>query len=374
MGRMSKSVASWRRLMAEVLLVVAAVTLAVAPLRPSWIESWYSATFYPRIERTLTPISNQLPFALLDLLLVVLVAAVLVSVGGAVRDAWRTRSVRRLGQTLGHLAAGAATIYLLFLLLWGFNYRRVQMPDRLVLERARPTTEQVVELGLTAVTQMNTLHASAHSQDASVPEWRDPELRSAFADVQQALSDAPQVAPGRLKRSLLGPYFRWTGVDGMVNPFGLEVIANPDLLPFERPFVAAHEWGHLAGYANEAEANFVGWLTCVRASPRHQYSGWFYLYWQISGEVSAQDRARINTALAEGPRRDVNAVITRLRRGEIPALQQATWQVYDKYLKANRVEAGVRSYGEVVTLLLRARFGEGWTPVRRADPPALPAR
>jgi len=189
-----------------------------------------------------------------------------------------------------------------------------------------------------------------------------------------AFDDAPAVVPGRLKRSLLGPYFRWTGVDGMVNPFGLEVIANPDLLPFERPFVAAHEWGHLAGYANEAEANFVGWLTCVRASPRHQYSGWFYLYWQISGEVSAQDRAPINSALAEGPRRDVNAVITRLRRGEIPALQQASWQVYDKYLKANRVEAGVRSYGEVVTLLLRARFEPGWTPVRRAAPPALPAR
>ena len=79
----------------------------------------------------------------------------------------------------------------------------------------------------------------------------------------------------------------------MVNPFGLEVIANPDLLPFERPFVAAHEWGHLAGYADEAEANFVGWLTCVRASPSQQYSGWFYLYWQIGGEVNAQERATI---------------------------------------------------------------------------------
>ena len=58
MGRMSKSVASWRRLMAEVLVLVAAVTLGVAPLRPGWIESWYSTTLYPRIERTLTPISN----------------------------------------------------------------------------------------------------------------------------------------------------------------------------------------------------------------------------------------------------------------------------------------------------------------------------
>jgi hypothetical protein len=81
-----------------------------------------------------------------------------------------------------------------------------------------------------------------------------------------------------------------------------------------------------------------------------------------------EERGRVNAALADGPRRDVNAVIARLRRGQIPALQRASWQVYDKYLKANRVEAGVRSYGEVVTLLLRARFAPEWVPVRRDAP------
>jgi Protein of unknown function (DUF3810) len=111
----------------------------------------------------------------------------------------------------------------------------------------------------------------------------------------------------------------------------------------------------------------------VRALPRHQYSGWFYLYWQISGEVNAQERARLNAALSDGPRRDINAVVARLRRGEIPALQETSWRVYDKYLKADRVESGVRSYGEVVTLLLRARFGPGWTPLRRAAPTPAPA-
>jgi hypothetical protein len=215
---------------------------------------------------------------------------------------------------------------------------------------------------------MNRLHAAAHQQLTVGSEWRDPALRAAFADVQHALTQAPEVEPGRLKRSFTGAYFRWAGVDGMVNPFGLEVIVNPDLLPFERPFVAGHEWAHLAGYADEAEANFVGWLTCVRAAPPHQYSAWFYLYWQLASEVNAQERGRLNAALAEGPRRDVNAVIARLRRGQIPALQHASWEVYDTYLKANRVEAGVRSYGEVVTLLLRARFGPGWIPVRRGGP------
>jgi hypothetical protein len=353
--------------MVEVALVLVAVAFALAPPRPVWVESWYSTSLYPHLERTLTPLSNHVPFAILDPLLAAVLVAVAVTLARAARASWKTRTFGRLGRTLAHLAAAAAALYILFLLLWGFNYRRIQMPDRLVIDPAAPTPDQVVELGLTAVSQMNSLYAAAHEAPVA-PEWQDRALRSAFADVQHALSDAPQAEPGRLKRSLLGPYFRWSGVDGMVNPFGLEVIANPDLLPFERPFVAAHEWGHLAGYANEADANFIGWLTCVRALPRHQYSGWFYLYWQISGEVNAQERARLNAALSDGPRRDINAVVARLRRGEIPALQEASWRVYDKYLKANRVESGVRSYGEVVTLLLRARFGPGWTPLRRAAP------
>src|SRR4030095_2552504 len=90
-------------------------------------------------------------------------------------------------------------------------------------------------------------------------------LRGAFDRAQGFLTDAPRALPGRLKPTIYGPYFRWTSVDGMVNPFALEVMGNPDLLPLERPFVAAHEWAHLAGYADESEANFIGWVDLVPA-------------------------------------------------------------------------------------------------------------
>jgi hypothetical protein len=183
--------------------------------------------------------------------------------------------------------------------------------------------------------------------------------------VQRELADAPPAVPGRLKRTMYGPFFRWTSVDGMVNPFGLEVLANPDLLPFERPFVAAHEWAHLAGYAHEAEANFVGWLACVRGAAPAQYSGWLSLYWQVSGELPSREREQVAEALHDGPRADLRAVAARLRRGDLPALRRASWLVYDSYLKANRVESGVRSYGEVVTLILRAGLADGAGPVRR---------
>jgi hypothetical protein len=171
-----------------------------------------------------------------------------------------------------------------------------------------------------------------------------------------------------MKASLLGPYFRWTSVDGMINPFGLEAIANPDLLPFELPFVAAHEWGHLAGYADESEASFIGFLTCIRAATPAAYSGWLFLYWQINSEVGIDDRRTLAAGVADGPRRDIAAIAERLRSGEVPMLRDAGWRVYDQYLKANRIEEGVRNYGLVLTLLTRARFGENWTPVRRGIP------
>jgi hypothetical protein len=220
------------------------------------------------------------------------------------------------------------------------------------------------------VRQLNTLHAEAHAAGWQDEPWTNQPLRRAFADVQTLLSDAPSAVPGRLKWSIYGTYFRWTGVDGMVNPFALEVLANPDLLPFERAFVAAHEWAHLAGYADEAEANFAGWLTCIHADAPAQYSGWLYLYWQIAGEVDQHDRTRLGEALAPGPRGDVTAIIDRIRRGQLPRLRNASWVVYDQYLRANRVEEGIRSYGLVVTLILRARFEDGWTPVRRQLPAA----
>jgi hypothetical protein len=242
------------------------------------------------------------------------------------------------------------------------------MSDRLTLASDAPGRDAVMNLGRESVRQLNALHDTAHKTGWPGSEWRDDRLRDALHRVQSMLTDGPPAEPGRLKWTLLGPYFRWTSVDGMVDPFALEVLANPDLLPWERTFVATHEWAHLAGFADESEANFVGWLTCLRADDAAQYSGWLYLYWQISGEVAPADRTALTSLLADGPRRDIAAIVDRLRRGQLPLLRNASWVVYDKYLRANRVEEGIRSYGEVVTLILRARFEDGWTPVRRAAP------
>lgn len=342
-----------------------AVYAALVPTDPAAVERVYSTGIYPAVQRVVTGATNALSLAVLDIGVAVALVVVPTGLFIAARASWRLRQIRPLRHALAWLVTAASTVYLVFLGAWGLNYRRLPMEARLLMERPAPGTDEVVRLGAMAVRQLNALHGEAHEEGWNGDEWRDVRLRPAFAEVQGVLSDGPRAVPGRLKETLFGFYFRWTSVDGMVNPFGLEVVANPDLLPFERPFVAAHEWAHLAGYANEAEANFVGWLTCIRASPGAQYSGWLYLYWQVSGELGEQERASLWGQMNRGPQRDVQAIVDRLDRGQLPLLRRASLLMYDQYLKANRVDAGIRSYGEVVTLILRARFEDGWVPVRR---------
>jgi hypothetical protein len=362
-----------------VLLLLLASAGALVPLSPHAIERWYSTALYPRIERVLTPISNMLPIAWLDILSVVAIAWLVWRWWRALRPVdsaqGRAEDERRRWPRVRRAAASTfaliAALYLTFLVLWGLNYRRVPMTERLALRSGAASPESALQLARETVARLNGMYTPAHNAGWG-DAWRNPELRNAFASVQRQLVDAPLAVPGRLKRSMYGPFFRWTAVDGMVNPFGLEVLGNPDLLPFERPFVAAHEWAHLAGFADESEANFVGWLTCIHADPSSEYSGWLYLYWQIAGELPARDREAVARELREGPRGDLTAIVARLRSGDLPLLRQASWKMYDSYLKANRVDAGVRSYGAVVTLILRAQFDDGWRPVRRdrALPPS----
>lgn len=336
-----------------------------APMQPATVERWYALGVYPSVQAVLTPLSNLIPFAVLDILLVATVAFVVFCVVRAVRAIRTRRSARPLADLIWTLLVAASLLYLVFLALWGFNYRRVPVSQHLELSAAPPTTADAVGLGSRAVAQLNRLHADAHRIGWNQPEWQDQALKSAFHGTQRLFSDSRPATVGRIKSSLLGTYFRWSSVDGMVNPFGLEVLANPDLMPWERPFVAAHEWSHLAGYANEAEANFIGWLTCVRGDVPSQYSGWLFLYWQIAAQLDASERARLAATLDEGPRADLEAIAERLRRGQFPLMRNVSWRVYDRYLKANRVDEGVRSYDEVLTLILRSRFDEGWTPLLR---------
>jgi len=335
------------------LLVVAASLAAIAPLPPDVIERMYSTGVYAVMQPLVTSASNAAPFALLDVLLLVTVALWLLF---GVRDAASVNWWRASARIAVRSLAWAAAAYLLFLGAWGLNYRRVRLMDRLPFDAAAVNSRAAVRLAALAVGRVNALYTTAHEDGWLTPRAIDPALAGAFERALGELGLPRGFVVARPKFTWLDPYFTRAGVSGMTDPLLLETLVASDVLPFERPAVVAHEWSHLAGIADEGEANFAGWLTCVRGSTADQYSGWLFLYGELARALPPRDRTTVASALAAGPRADLAAIRDRLTRHLNLRVSAAGWRVYDSYLKANRVDVGTASYGEVIRLALGVRL------------------
>ena len=349
----------------KLLVITAAVILAVTPLPRAAVERVYARGVYPLVQPRLTSFSNHAPFALFDA--VVLTVAVSTVVLWAVRV--RGRRQRSRVSTLGSLAldtaAVGAVLYLWFLAAWGLNYRREPLRDQLDFREDRITRQALRDLAARNVRSLNALHRDAHASGWPDLAATPAVLRPAFERAQRDLEMPWTAVPGRPKGTLLNFYFTRVSIDGMTNPFFLETLANQTLLPFERASTVAHEWSHLAGYADESEANFLGWLVCMRGDRPAQYSAWLALYGTVMNALPRSERDDLARRLDAGPRADLDAIAERIRRQTIPIANRAGYALYDRFLKANSVEAGVRSYGEVLRLLLGTRFTEDGAPVPR---------
>ena len=130
----------------EVAIVGLAGAAALVPIAPVVVERWFSTGLYPAIQQSLTPLANRLPFALLDVLIGAALVAVVALLWQALRNARRSRQAGPVLRMLGHLVTAGALVYLVFLLLWGFNYRRVPMAERLLVERGMPAPDAVVKI------------------------------------------------------------------------------------------------------------------------------------------------------------------------------------------------------------------------------------
>ena len=342
-------------------ILIAAAVAAVVPTPAAWVETAYSASFYLFLQRYLTPLASRFPFAFFDLLIGAVVGSLAIWwVVRLSRASSGSRWRAALSMTV-NTATLVALVYLVFLTTWGLNYRRQPLRQKLDFQQSRVTEEALLDLAHDSVAELNRLHELTRGLTWPGLDQLPDVLAPAFERAQHQLPGARTAVAGRPKRSLLTFYFRRAAIDGMTDPFFLEILINDEVLPFERAFVVAHEWAHLAGYADESEANFVGWLTCLAGDEAARYSAWLFLTPHLFRNLPEEGRRATSALLEAGPRRDLQAIASRLDRS-IPFVRRNARRVYDRFLKANRVEHGVASYDVVVELVLGARVGPGVQP------------
>ena len=330
-----------------ILLALASFFASWAGLFPAgFVERRFATGLYPLLSRVMAVAANAIPASWLDLLIVFAVPLVVYLL------------YRRKLRTL---FGAAAVSYLFFFWTWGLNYHRTPLVSKLDFDSDLVTEERVAEFTAKTAAQLNQLYpekeALAHDE-----LQLGALVGTRVAQVVEDLDGTSWMVSGRLKSSrILNPFFKAAGVDGMFNPFGHEALVAVGLLPFERPMILAHEIAHVRGYPNEGEANFIALMACVNSNDRaFRYSGWLTLWLYLRSRET-------DGLLDEGPRQDLEAMFNRRRDNRVEWVNDIQARTLDLFLKANRVEGGIRSYARIVTLAIGTepswvRFAEKGDP------------
>jgi hypothetical protein len=342
-------------------IVLAALALATGLLAPAraTIELAYSTGLYPVIDRAARSVTDLFPFSLGDALFVALIAAFAVGLWATLARTVATRRGWALLAFARRTIVVLAAVYLWFLASWGWNYLRVPVAEKLVLHQERTNEDAVTALANRTLGELNRYAEPAHRETHDGAETAAL-LRPAFEAVIARLGDRTAFSAPPAKPTIFEFFMKASGSQGFTNPWTHEIDLDGSTFPFERPATFAHEWGHIAGFADESEANYISVLTCTTsADPLLRYSGWLLVWFNLPSDVHVTQRA------APQVYADIEALQKRNERQVKPAVARAQQAAYGQYLRANHVKAGYGSYRLFIRLLTAADYDASGLPVVR---------
>ena len=336
-------------------------------LMPAWVEDTW-ARLGPAVSSLLSHAAGHVAFSVAELLIGAFVARQLVAATVALADCARGRRGLRNAVACGGLRVLQDTGIVVagFYLLWGFQYARPSVESRFGWPVADGAPDDVLfELAAEMVDAANVAYLAIHG----VVDAEEPTLLPDFARLDASveagwrraarlleLHDASaERAYGPAKRLVTSPLLDRLGLAGFFFPFTGEANVNAGVPAVAMGQVVAHEKAHQRGINPEDEANFFGFLAAALSPDAlARYSARVFAQRQLLVSLHARDPDRARELIERrlpGVQRDVDDLRAywARHRGRSRAISQS---VNDAFLKTNRVEGGIASYGRSVELMI----------------------
>ncbi len=316
---------------------------------PQMTESVYGDLVFPGVRAAFSLLTSWLPFPAIVLVLLYVFWLAFRTILRPLRRrqfSWRSFA-------WGLLSTAGALIFF-FYFLWGFNYSRPGLVDRLEIE---PTPLDSVALAAEFRAATSELVEWAQQHSATISEQSinyNSELTPTLAsNVKSTLEPLGYIIPSspigrRLKPK--GVLMRFSTA-GIYIPYSGEGHVDAGMLPVQVPYTMAHELGHGCGVTDEGECNFLAYIVCTQSDqPLVRYSGllsyWRYVAYEYR-RVAPESYKESSRDLPEVIRNSLQEIYT--NNALYPdILPKARNVVYDTYLRSNGVEGGLVSYNRVV--------------------------
>ncbi len=323
---------------------LAAITFIITLLlrqQPEVTEKCYAQGIYPYIASLLSTLSSLFPFSLDDIFYTVLIfipLVLLISIFTK-RIKWKAA-----GKFLLNILA---SVYILFYVLWGFNYFRSPLPERLGIKDREPDTEEFVQFIRQYVAELNQLHCDFDTINKAETNRRIEETYQKLAPVLQfeyPMGKRPD------KKITFSSFYAKSGITGYFGPFFNEVHVNKKVLPIEYPFVLAHEKAHQLGVTSEAEANFYSWLVCTHSSSQQiRYSAKLFISFHFFRQARGlEDYKNLVAEISPEVQADIDRISEHWKKLRNATMDKTASKLNDAYLKHNNIKSGIKDYTGVV--------------------------
>ena len=122
------------------------------------------------------------------------------------------------------------------------------------------------------------------------------------------------------------------------------------------PVVIFHEYAHQMGYADEAEASFIGFMKAVESNNANvRYSGYFNALLNLLNEINKNHKEELQNYISKLNERvisDINYNMEFWSKYSNNYFDKVQKYIYDLYLKSNNQEAGIMTYNKVSNFII----------------------
>lgn len=348
------------------ILLSTAVLVLIFSISPSLVLKYYSTGIYPYISSTLRFISSIFPFALGDVIYIVLIGFALYKVIIFIKKFKqkqfnKTHRITIPLQVINFLFV----LYLIFKIVWGLNYSRPSIGTELKIDNKKYSVKELVALGNYFVDKTNALK----EKQSAAPKYSLSDLK------EKSIEAYKMMAQGNTIFSYPNPSFKATtsayaiskmGIEGYYAPLSGEANINMNLPDFIKPYVSCHEIAHQLGIAYEDEANLLGYLTANNSSDiNFKYAANYEMLRYILFEIalkSPDDYKLLKAKIADKILADfkIEKEFWRQYNGEMFKYMDST---FDRFLKLNNQKKGINSYQDIVIWLWNLHKSEAGSQI-----------
>jgi hypothetical protein len=321
---------------------------------PKIVERYYSEGLYPLICKILHPVFNLFPFSFGDVVYMAVIAWLFYAAFLLVKLCIKRR-FKDAGLFLLKIVIGVETAVVVFYLFWGMNYFRVPAGDRLHLRDTGYTTADLAAVTTILIDSANVTRARLTPAD--LRQSNAAIYQTAIAAVQKLSADSVNFrtySPG-IKPSLLTPLLNYMGTSGYYNPFTGEAQMNYQMPIVFRPVTACHELSHQVGFAFEDEANFAGYLAGIGSKDRLlRYSAYNLAVEEFMFDLYFRDslvNKKLKPLISPAVHNDYKVEHAYWHSYET-RLNAISGIFYDHFLKANNQPQGLKTYNNMVLLVM----------------------